>query len=137
MNHLLIKNEIARVEQALAVRLNKSKVNILQLNMMDSGKWSPLELKTLNRLIAIAHSLKTTEVVTTELLNEVVAVSNLLVTLFETHRKSGSKFGRTPGLASSREPRTLNHSGHELALGIAGIQTGSHENVVGQYLSDD
>lgn len=137
MNHLLIQNEIERVEQALAARLNKSKVSIFAINMMDNSKWSPLEFKTLNRFIVLANSVNTTESAPAEVVNEIVATSNLLVALFEALSKTGSKFGRAPAAAFPGNARDLDLYDDEYALGRAGIRTGSAENFIGRHLRDD
>lgn len=133
MNQVLIKNEIARVEKALAARLHTSQVNIFTLNMMDRNQWSPLEFKTLNRFIALANSASTMA----DVVNEIVATSNQLIALFDGHRKTGSKFGRVPAVSSPDNAQGSDHYDDEYLMGRAGIRTGSAENLIGRHRRDD
>lgn len=126
---MLCKFEVTRVEQALAARLNQKNVDLLSVNTADQSKYTGPEQMVLRQFVTLARAVLFAPTITIEQINNVVAKAGQLIELLRKAR-------RPRAIAKTAEQTFdwVRSSGNDLTLGLVGIGTGSHENMVGLCL---
>lgn len=126
---LLCKFQVARVEKALAARLNKTSVDLLSVNTTDRSKYTWLELKVLPEFVALARAVLFAPAITIEQINNLVSQASRLIELLVRPR-------RTVPVAKTRQRNFdwFDAVDDDFVLGRVGVRTGSAENMIGLHM---